>query len=89
VNRLARSSATHVLSVRHQNESGVLAHVFQILHGAGLRIEEVESIPYHGAQSAVARIHLTSPPDETVLEQIRLGNRHIISADLTALGGGA
>jgi len=86
VNRLARSSATHVLSVRHQNASGVLAHVFQVLHGVGLRIEEVESIPYHGAQSAVARIHLTSRPDDAILEQIKSGTSHIISVDLTPVG---
>ena len=31
VNRLARSSATHVLVVRHRNRPGVLAHVFGVL----------------------------------------------------------
>ncbi|MEP6687188.1 MAG: 3-phosphoglycerate dehydrogenase, partial [Gemmatimonadales bacterium] len=33
VNRLARSSATHVLSIRHRNRPGVLAHVFGVLAG--------------------------------------------------------
>ena len=31
VNRLARSSATHVLTIRHRNRPGVLAHVFGVL----------------------------------------------------------
>ena len=35
VNRLARSSATHVLSIRHRNRPGVLAHVFGVLAGGG------------------------------------------------------
>ena len=31
VNRLARSSASHVLVIRHRNRPGVLAHVFGVL----------------------------------------------------------
>ena len=49
VNRLARSSATHVLSVRHHNRPGVLAHVFRVLADGAINVEEVENIIYHGA----------------------------------------
>ena len=83
VNRLARSAATHVLSVRHQNRPGVLAHVFGVLAQRGVNVEEVENIPYHGAQAAVARIHVARPPDAGALEAIREGNADIISAELT------
>lgn len=83
VNRLAKSSATHVVSVRHRNRPGVLAHVFKVLHEAGLNVEEVESIPYHGAPAACARIHVASEPSERVLEQIRNGSADIVSVDLT------
>ena len=58
VNRLARSSATHVLSVRHRNRPGVLAHVFEVLADGAINVEEVENIIYHGAQATLARIHL-------------------------------
>ena len=41
VNRLAKSTATHVLAVRHQNRPGVLAHVFRELADRGVNVEEV------------------------------------------------
>jgi len=85
VNRLARSSATHVLSVRHQNKPGVLAHIFRILSEGQVNVEEVENIAYHGAQAACVRIQVSSPPSESALEAIRKGNENVISADLTAI----
>jgi D-3-phosphoglycerate dehydrogenase / 2-oxoglutarate reductase len=87
VNRLARSSATHVLTIRHRNRPGVLAHVFGVLAGASINVEEVENIIYHGAQATLARIHLDGQPESTALNQIRTGNPDIISADLSALDG--
>ncbi len=87
VNRLAKSTATHVLSVRHQNRPGVLAHVFRVLADRGINVEEVENIIYHGAQATLARVHLDSLPDAAAIEAIRGGNPHIISVDLTALDG--
>ncbi len=85
VNRLARSSATHVLSVRHQNRPGVLAHVFRVLADGAVNVEEVENIPYHGAQAACARIHISSVPTEAALGTIRTGNPNILSVDLTPI----
>jgi D-3-phosphoglycerate dehydrogenase len=85
VNRLARSSATHVLSVRHQNQPGVLAHVFRVLYESNVNVEEVENIAYHGAQAASVRIQVSSPPGDAALQEIRTGNPHVISADLTAI----
>ena len=75
VNRLARSSATHVLSIRHRNRPGVLAHVFGVLAGGAINVEEVENIIYHGAQATLARIHLDGVPDGAAVERIRTGNR--------------
>jgi D-3-phosphoglycerate dehydrogenase len=85
VNRLARSSATHVLSVRHQNKPGVLAHIFRVLYESSVNVEEVENIPYHGAQAAAVRIHVSAPPTEAALLEIRQGNEHVISVDLTSI----
>ena len=87
VNRLAKSSARYVLSVRHQNRPGVLAHVFRVLADRQVNVEEVENIIYHGAQATLARVHLDSLPDAAAVEAIRGGNEHIISVDLTALDG--
>ena len=87
VNRLAKSSARYVLSVRHQNRPGVLAHVFRVLADRHVNVEEVENIIYHGAQATLARVHLDNLPDAAAVEAIRGGNQHIISVDLTALDG--
>jgi D-3-phosphoglycerate dehydrogenase / 2-oxoglutarate reductase len=87
VNRLARSSATHVLTIRHRNRPGVLAHVFGVLAGASINVEEVENIIYHGAQATLARIHLDGQPESAALARIRDGNPDIISAELSAING--
>ena len=87
VNRLARSSATHVLSIRHRNRPGVLAHVFGVLAGGAINVEEVENIIYHGAQATLARIHLDGVPDDGALERIRSGNADIISVELREIDG--
>ena len=85
VNRLARSSATHVLSIRHRNRPGVLAHVFGVLAGADINVEEVENIIYHGAQATLARIHLDGEPNHGALDRIRTGNPDIISVELSEI----
>ena len=85
VNRLARSSATHVLSIRHRNRPGVLAHVFGVLAGAEINVEEVENIIYHGAQATLARIHLDGLPTNGALDRIRGGNPDIISVELSEI----
>jgi D-3-phosphoglycerate dehydrogenase len=87
VNRLARSSATHVLSIRHRNRPGVLAHVFGVLAGGAINVEEVENIIYHGAQATLARIHLDGVPGNGALERIRTGNEDIISVELSEIDG--
>jgi D-3-phosphoglycerate dehydrogenase len=87
VNRLAKSSATHVLTIRHRNRPGVLAHVFGVLAGASINVEEVENIIYHGAHATLARIHLDGQPDPSSLSRIRDGNPDIISAELSAIDG--
>ncbi len=87
VNRLARSSATHVLTIRHRNRPGVLAHVFGVLAGADINVEEVENIIYHGAQATLARIHLDGAPNNGAIERIRGGNTDIISVELSEIDG--
>lgn len=83
VNRLAKSAATHVLNVRHQNRPGVLAHVFKVLFEEKINVEEVENIAYHGAEAAAARIHVSGTPSAAALDHIKSGNDNVISVDLT------
>ena len=89
VNRLARSSASHVLVIRHRNRPGVLAHVFGVLAGAAINVEEVENIIYHGAQATLARIHLDGEPGDGALDRIKTGNADIISVELSRIDGRA
>lgn len=85
VNRQAKSAATHVLSVRHRNRPGVLAHVFTVLADGGVNVEEVENVAYHGAEAACARIQVSNAPSAAALQSIRTGNVHVISADVTPI----
>lgn len=85
VNRLAKSRATHVLSVRHQNRPGVLAHVFKVLLDEKINVEEVENIAYHGAEAASARIHVSGVPSQKALAEIKAGNANVISVDLSEM----
>jgi len=85
VNRLAKSSATHVLSVRHRNRPGVLAHVFKVLVDEKINVEEVENIAYHGAEAASARIHVSGAPSGAALAEIARGNDNVISVDLSPI----
>jgi D-3-phosphoglycerate dehydrogenase / 2-oxoglutarate reductase len=87
VNRLARSSASHMLVIRHRNRPGVLAHVFGVLAGAEINVEEVENIIYHGAQATLARIHLDGAPGNGALDRIKSGNADIISVELSEIDG--
>jgi D-3-phosphoglycerate dehydrogenase len=85
VNRLARSNASHILSVRHQNRPGVLAHVFRVLAEATINVEEVESILYHGATASIVRVHLDGEPTAESLAAIRNGNPNVISVELVEI----
>lgn len=85
VNRLARSAAITLLSVRHLNRPGVLAHVFRVLAERSINVEEVENIIYHGAQATLARVHLDAEPDEEALKLIKDGNPNVLSVALTPL----
>lgn len=85
VNRLARSNATHILSVRHRNRPGVLACVFDILAAEKINVEEVENIIYHGAEATCARIHLDSEPTSLMIEKVKSGNENIIAIDINRI----
>lgn len=85
VNRLARSTASHVLSIRHLNRPGVLAHVFKVLAEQAINVEEVESILYHGAKATLARVHLDGSPSSEAVDLIRQGNKNIISVELAEI----
>ncbi|MFO0893826.1 MAG: 3-phosphoglycerate dehydrogenase family protein [Phycisphaerales bacterium] len=86
VNRAASTPATTLLSVRHLNRPGVLAHVFYTLGQSGINVEEMENIIYEGAEAALARIQLDSQPSEEHLAHIRR-NPHVLAVSFASLPG--
>lgn len=81
VNRAAQTPATNLLTVRHLNQPGVLAHVFYTLGQAGINVEEMENVIYDGALAACARIQLDDTPDLEHLNTIR-ANDNVLSVSL-------
>ncbi len=82
VNRAASTPATMLLTVRHLNRPGVLAHVFYTLGQAGINVEEMENIIYEGAEAACARIQLDDAPGEDIVASVQ-SNEHVLSVTLT------
>ncbi len=84
VNRATSTSANSLLTVRHLNQPGVLAHVFYTIGQAGINVEEMENIIYNGAKAACARIQLDEPPGDDHLNAIR-ANESVLSVTVTSL----
>jgi D-3-phosphoglycerate dehydrogenase len=85
VNLSDRTPATHLLSVRHRDRVGVLAHIFAELKAAGINVEQTENVVFAGAEAACARIQVNGAPDEEVLRRIEAGCPDVFSVTLTAL----
>jgi D-3-phosphoglycerate dehydrogenase len=84
VNRAASTPATTLLTVRHLNRPGVLAHIFYILGQAHINVEDMENVIYHGAKAACARIQLDDKPANDVVEALRK-NDNVLSVSVASL----
>jgi len=84
MNRAASTPATCLLTVRHLNRPGVLAHIFYTLGQVGINVEEMENVIYDGAEAACARIQLDSAPKPEHLAAIS-ANESILSVSLNNL----
>ena len=71
VNLSKKSKADHMLSIRHADKVGVLAHVLDCLKKNGHNIQEMENIIFSGSKAACARIQIIGRPKDTVLQQLR------------------
>ncbi len=70
VNLCAQSPATHVLIVRHRNEVGVLAGIFDMLQASNINVQETRNVIFEGAAAAIARIRLEGAPPADVIDNI-------------------
>ena len=85
MNLADRTPSTHLLTVRHRDRVGVLAHVFSELKLAGINIEQAENVVFAGAEAASARIQISREPDAAVLQRIREGCTDVLSLSITEL----
>ncbi len=84
VNLASRTPATCLLTVRHLNKPGVLAHVFDVIGAAQINVEEMENIIYDGAEAACAKIQLDDELSQSHIDTIRQ-NQHVLSIDFSRL----
>jgi D-3-phosphoglycerate dehydrogenase len=89
VNLSRTTPATHVMVVRHRDQPGVLASVFDVLRDARVNVQETENIVFTGAQAAVARINLDGEPSDTLLHKMKASNPHILDISVVPLGAPA
>jgi D-3-phosphoglycerate dehydrogenase len=88
VNLSRQTPASHVLVVRHRDQPGVLAHVFDILRDGRVNVQETENIIFTGAQAAVARINLDGEPSDDQLRRIKT-NPNVFDVQVVLLGAPA
>jgi D-3-phosphoglycerate dehydrogenase / 2-oxoglutarate reductase len=84
VNLADRTPATHLLTVRHRDRVGVLAHVLDEVRRAGWNVQEMENLIFTGAEAASARIRFDGRPDGRTLEAIRT-QEHVLAAIIIPL----
>ena len=73
-----------MLSIRHLNLPGVLAHIFESISHTGINVEEMENIIYEGAEAACARIQLGEMPTAEQIEKIR-DNDNVLSVAVSTI----
>lgn len=81
---LATETGAAILTVRHYNRPGVLAHVFDLLGKAQINVEEMSNVIYAGGEAACAKIRLSSVPSDEQLDHIRT-NEFILAASSTGV----
>lgn len=84
VNLAVRTQATHLLTVRHRDRVGVLAHVLGALRVAGINVQEMENVLFDGAGAAIARIQIDQVPPAEVLDTVN-GNEHVLATEVIDL----
>ncbi len=84
VNLAEHSPATHLLTVRHLDQVGVLAGVLDAVREAGWNVQEMENLIFAGAEAACARIRFDGRPDARTLDRIR-NQEHVLNATVIEL----
>jgi len=86
VNLARRTPASHVLVVRHKDQPGVLAAVFDILRDANVNVQETENIVFADAKAAIARVNVDGDPGADLIRRMRAANPGILDVQMVLLG---
>ncbi len=86
VNLSWQTPASHVLVVRHKDQPGVLATVFDTLRDADVNVQETENIVFADAKAAIARINVDVEPAADVITRMRAANPGILDVTVVPLG---
>lgn len=81
---LSDSPPQSLLVVKFRNKPGGLAHVFNLLAGANINVEEMDHVIFDGGKTAVAHIRVSPGPEGAVIERIRTGHENILGVELMA-----
>ncbi|MDP6602043.1 MAG: 3-phosphoglycerate dehydrogenase family protein [Phycisphaerales bacterium] len=84
VNIASSTPASTILTVRHLNRPGVLAHVFEVLGRSDNNIEEMENVIYQGGEAAVARIQVDGPVSPDDLDLV-CGHEAVLGATIATI----
>jgi D-3-phosphoglycerate dehydrogenase len=89
VNLSRLTPARFVIVVRHRDQPGVLASVFDGLRDERVNVQETENIVFTGAEAAVARINVDARPSEAALQRVIASNPDILHIQVVPLGAAA
>eukprot|EP00742_Colponemidia_sp_Colp-10_P000717 GILJ01000780.1.p1 GENE.GILJ01000780.1~~GILJ01000780.1.p1 ORF type:complete len:435 (-),score=95.27 GILJ01000780.1:80-1354(-) len=84
VNIADNTPATHMLTIRHYDRVGVLAHVLDQMRRANWNVQEMENLVFQGAEAACARIRFIGSVDDEAVEAIR-NHPDILAVSVTAM----
>ncbi|MEL6769874.1 MAG: 3-phosphoglycerate dehydrogenase [Bacteroidota bacterium] len=84
VNLAVATPATHLLTVRHRDQVGVLAGVLDHVRQADWNVQEMENLIFEGHAAACARIRFQGDPSDEALARIQ-GSEGVLAATVIAL----
>jgi D-3-phosphoglycerate dehydrogenase len=89
VNRKDRSPAKGQLLVRHLDRVGVLAHVLEVISGAGISVKDMRNTIFDDTGAAVAAITLELTPGPATLNAISSECPHVLGVEWMPLVQGS
>ncbi|MEO1630350.1 MAG: hydroxyacid dehydrogenase, partial [Bacteroidota bacterium] len=84
VNLAVATPATHLLTVRHRDQVGVLAGVLDHVRQAGWNVQEMENLIFAGHAAACARIRFQGNLSDEALARIQ-ASEGVLAATVIAL----